>query len=129
MPQPERAAEKAAALATYQACYEERREILGGGRYDMLMAQSFNNAFLVSIGTYADWLPAFSALYGNVGSDWARFYDAVGELAVLDGDARLQALEALSGEQGIGHEADHEGAEQVYCEPLPRHRLDAETAG
>ncbi len=129
VPQSELAAEKAAALASYQACYTEQREMLGGGRYDTLMAQSFNNAFLVSIGTYADWLPAFTALFGNVGSDWTRFFEAVSELAGMDGDARLQALEELSGEQGIGHEADDEGAEQVYCEPLSRHRLDAETAG
>ncbi len=129
VPEPELATEKAAVMARFTSCYEARRDVLGGGRYDTLMAQSFNNAFLVSIGTYADWLPAFAALFRDVGSDWARFYEAVGDLAEMDGDARQRALVALSGEQGVGHQADHEGAEQVYCESLASHRLDAEAPG
>jgi len=127
-PEAARAAGKQAVLSAFQACYQAHRDRLGGGRYDALMAEHFNNAFLLSVGTYADWLPSFARLFEQADSDWAAFFEAVEALAAQSQAARDSALAQLA-EQQIGQRADDHGAEQIHCEAFLGHGLDAEPAG
>ena len=129
---------KRRALEAFQACYRAHRETLGGGRYDELMSGHFNNAFLLSIGTYADWLPAFSHLFEQSGSDWSAFFTAVQSLADLDHVSRETRLEELSRapltqqlltQQEVSHGTDHRNAHEVNCEPFLGHGAHTESAG
>ncbi len=118
---------KADAYRSIQACYAANRELLGAGRYDELMAERFNNAFLVSVGTYADWLPAFAVLFREVEGDWGLFYEAVDNLAGRSLEARTVELESLS-QQRKSQEADDSAADQIDCKSFASHGLDAEPA-
>jgi predicted aminopeptidase len=63
--------------------------------FDRLIARGLNNAFLVSIASYTELLPAFRALLAQNKGDLPAFYRAARELAKLDKrdrDARLAAL-------------------------------------
>lgn len=133
---------KVDAIAEIQACYQAHRQSLGGGRYDQLMAKRFNNAFLVSVSTYADWLPGFAALFASVDGQWPTFYLAVDELAALRPEARAAELTALSKppqalikppqaltQQQIGERADDDNADEVHCQAFARHGAYGEAAG
>lgn len=128
---------KVNAFAGLQSCYEAHREVLGGGRFDQLMARHFNNAFLLSIGTYADWLPAFEQLFAQAAEDWPRFWQAVEELAAEDASIRETRLAQLVqqylaqerlAQQQIAERADDGDPHQVNCEPFLSHRPHIETA-
>jgi predicted aminopeptidase len=125
--------DKVSAFAGLRSCYESNRDMLGGGRYDELMAHHFNNAFLVSIGTYAGWLPAFERLFAQHGEDWPRFWQAVEVLAAQDAvtrEARLtQLAQQHSAQQQIAERTDDHHTHQVNCEPFLGHGPHAETAG
>lgn len=63
--------------------------------FDRLIARGLNNAFLVSIASYTELLPAFRALLAQSKGDLPAFYRAARELAKLDKrdrDARLAEL-------------------------------------
>jgi predicted aminopeptidase len=63
--------------------------------FDRLIARGLNNAFLVSITSYTELLPAFRALLAQNEGDLSAFYRAARDLAKLDKrdrDARLAAL-------------------------------------
>ncbi len=125
---------KTSALAQVQACYAAHRHLLGAGRYDKLMATSFNNAFLVSVGTYADDLPAFAALFTQSNQDWPTFFAAVETLAELAPDQREARVDALiqlqkSAEQEVGHGTDDHNPNQVYCEAFGGHGAYGEASG
>ena len=125
---PERDLLKTDALIDLRMCYQAHRDRMGDGRYDELMAEHFNNAFLVSVGTYADWLPAFAELFEQSSASWPAFFTAVetlGELSAEDRNARLQALT----EQQKSHRTDHGDTHQVNCEAFLRHGPHAESAG
>lgn len=77
----------------YQALRE--REWGGRGRYDAWVAAPLNNAKLLPFGLYDKWVPAFAAVFAEVGGDWPRFYQRVAALGKLPAQARSAALEAL----------------------------------
>jgi predicted aminopeptidase len=77
----------------YRALRE--REWGGQGRYDAWIAAPLNNAKLLPFGLYDKWVPAFAALFAEVGGDWPRFYQRVAALGELPAEARTRALEAL----------------------------------
>jgi predicted aminopeptidase len=77
----------------YRALRE--REWGGRGRYDAWIAAPLNNAKLLPFGLYDRWVPAFAALFAEVGGDWPRFYQRVAALGRLPAAARTRALEAL----------------------------------
>ncbi len=56
---------------------------------------TINNARLVSVAAYYDWVPAFQRLLDQHDGDLRRFYTAVRELAKASATARAQALGAL----------------------------------
>ncbi|HAW22116.1 MAG TPA: aminopeptidase, partial [Pseudomonas sp.] len=64
-------------------------------RFDRWMNRPLNNASLVPFGLYDQWVPAFAALYEQVGGDWSRFYAAVASLGRLPADERKRQLDAL----------------------------------
>jgi predicted aminopeptidase len=69
----------------------------GFAGFDRLLARGLNNAFLVSIASYTELLPAFRAMLAQKEGDLPRFYGAVKELAKLEKlerDARLEKLGA-----------------------------------
>jgi predicted aminopeptidase len=77
----------------YRALRE--REWGGQGRYDAWIEAPLNNAKLLPFGLYDKWVPAFAALFAEVGGDWPRFYQRVAALGELPAEARTRALEAL----------------------------------
>ena len=85
--------EKARVLETFRRCYRHHKPLLGGGAFDGLV-EAVNNAYLVALGAYADWYPAFAALYQREGG-WTSFLEAVDALAGLAPEERTAALEAL----------------------------------
>jgi len=69
----------------------------GFAGFDRLLARGLNNAFLVSIASYTELLPAFRALLAQNQGDLPRFYGAVKEISKLEKaerDARLAKLAA-----------------------------------
>ena len=72
----------------------------GFAGFDRLLARGLNNAFLVSIASYTELLPAFRTLLAQNKGDLPAFYRAVRDLAKLEKaerDAQLAALAAGSG--------------------------------
>ena len=67
----------------------------GFAGFDRLLARGLNNAFLASIASYTELLPAFRALLAQNKDDLPAYYRAVRDLAKLnkgERDARLAAL-------------------------------------
>ncbi len=86
--------EKARVLETFRRCYRHRKPSLGGGAFDSLVDE-VNNAYLVALGAYSDWYPAFAALHRRA-SGWTAFLEAVDALAGLAREERTAALEATN---------------------------------
>jgi predicted aminopeptidase len=123
----EKRAAKSQVIDHARACYERNVSRYGSGRYDEVLAR-LNNAFLVSLSTYDDDVPAFAAIFTQVSGDWERFFDEVETLARMKPELRAEAIEALR-EQQIAERGDDAGPDQVECEALFRHGLDGDPAG
>jgi predicted aminopeptidase len=67
----------------------------GDKRYDAWMFGPMNNAKVLPFGLYDQWVPAFSALFEQVGGDWAAFYERVEQLGRLPIGERKEALQRL----------------------------------
>lgn len=119
---PEAQTAKQRLYAAAQQCYQDHKAVLGQGRYDPLMDR-LNNALLVSISTYNDWIPAFRQLFLEQGEDWTAFFTAVERLGDLPMAARETQLLALT-EQQVNHHADHQYADEVQCEAFSDHTGD-----
>ncbi len=94
------AAMRAAKQETFMQLRQRYRQLRDGawqgdGRFDRWMAQPLNNASLVPFGLYDRWVPAFAALFDQVGGDWQRFHTQVEALGQLPADERTRQLEAL----------------------------------
>lgn len=61
-----------------------------------IKAGTLNNARLVPVGLYRQWIPAFAALFEREGRDWGRFYAAAEALAELEPEAREARLRELA---------------------------------
>ena len=126
----------AALYARFRACHVSRRQQLGQGRYDTFVSERLNNAYLASRRTYDQFMPAFAALFDEVGADWTAFWRAVEHLAGLDAEKRLARLQQLlelvpdtSGQKQVTNQGDHEHADEVECQPFTRHAASGELAG
>lgn len=117
----EKLTRKSALMAALRNCYARNRDQLGGGRFDRLVHDEFNNAYLVSVGTYNNFVPVFRALYDQA-EGWADFFDRVDTLADLPVDERNDALSGLQDE--IGEHADDSGADEIDCSAFPGHGAD-----
>ena len=68
----------------------------GTSRYSHWFQQPLNNAKLVSVFTYQDWVPAFNAILNRKNGDLIQFYKECRRLAEKSRDARYAALAAYS---------------------------------
>jgi predicted aminopeptidase len=68
----------------------------GFAGFDRLLARGLNNAFLVSIASYTELLPAFRALLAQEKGDLPAFYRAVRELSKLEKPERNARLARLA---------------------------------
>lgn len=118
--------EKQAVLERATACYERNRDLLGGRRFDAVMAE-VNNAYLVSLATYQNNIGAFARVFAQQGSNWLEFYAAVAELGQLQADVRSERLEELGKEQ-VAHAGDDQRADQIQCESLLGHGFDGKAS-
>lgn len=67
----------------------------GYAGYDAFVARA-NNASFAAQAAYDEWVPAFEALFEREGRNFARFYDAVRDLAGRSKDERQTALRELA---------------------------------
>ncbi len=63
--------------------------------YDRWFEQDLNNARLVSVATYNDYIPAFGVLFADSGSDFPAFYAAAEALSKLPHEKRQESMQAL----------------------------------
>ncbi len=89
---------KAAAFEQFRRDYRLMRDSQWAGdkRYDAWVNAPLNNARLLPFGLYDQWVPAFAALFRQVGGDWVRFYAEVERLGELPGTERKAALKILA---------------------------------
>ncbi|WP_296260540.1 MULTISPECIES: aminopeptidase [unclassified Pseudomonas] len=67
----------------------------GDKRFDSWVYAPMNNARLLPIGLYDQWVPAFEKLFKQVNGDWPAFFDAVENVGKLPQNQRKAALERL----------------------------------
>ncbi len=85
--------------------YSQLKQTWGGYQgYDGWFSRPLNNARLAAVGTYNDYLPAFSALFELSGDDFRTFYRASRELAEMPREKRNKRLSelALARETALG---------------------------
>ena len=61
--------------------------------YDAWFNYPLNNAQLISVSTYHNWVPAFSGILSESGRDLEKFYKKCRQLAKLEPDERHRILE------------------------------------
>ncbi len=90
---------KAAEFERFRHDYRTMRDgqWAGDKRYDAWVNAPLNNARLLPFGLYDQWVPAFTALFRQVGGDWVRFYAEVEKLGGLPVVERKSALKLLAG--------------------------------
>ncbi|MCI0914900.1 aminopeptidase [Pseudomonas putida] len=91
---------RAAKQAEFERLRREYRQVrdsqwAGDKRYDAWMYGPMSNAKLLPFGLYDQWVPAFAAVFREVGGDWARFYEKVEALGRLPGEQRKARLARL----------------------------------
>lgn len=89
---------KAAQFERLRSEYQHLRDSQWGGdkRFDSWVYAPMNNARLLPIGLYDQWVPAFEALFRQVKGDWPAFFTAVEKIGGLPMDERKAALERLA---------------------------------
>ncbi|WNW12643.1 aminopeptidase [Pseudomonas sp. DTU_2021_1001937_2_SI_NGA_ILE_001] len=97
LPASEMRARKAAEFERLRHEYRQLRDRQwpGDKRFDAWIDAPLNNAKLLPFGLYDQWVPAFAAVFRQVGGDWSRFYVEVERLGKLPAPARTQALHDL----------------------------------
>ncbi|TBN50334.1 aminopeptidase [Pseudomonas sp. BGI-2] len=95
---------KAAEFEQLRHEYRQLRDSQWAGdkRYDAWINAPMNNARLLPFGLYDQWVPAFAALFKQVGGDWLKFYAAVEQLGAFPVIERKVALKALAGPLNFG---------------------------
>lgn len=76
--------------------YDRLKETWGGyAGYDLWFSRELNNARLVSVATYNDYIPAFEVLFRESGGTFEEFYIAARELSELAPAVRTEKMQAL----------------------------------
>jgi predicted aminopeptidase len=88
---------KAEEFERLRSAYRQMRDSQWGGdkRFDSWVYAPMNNARLLPIGLYDQWVPSFEALFRQVKGDWPAFFVAVEKMGGLPKDERKAALERL----------------------------------
>ena len=124
----ERMQQRQRLLAHWQSCYNDQRALLGNGRFDRFMGAGFNNALLMSLGTYEDWVGAFAQLFMEAEQDWPKFFASVAGLATLQDYERLQQLQVLRSrhlaQQQETQTTDNQDTNKIQCQAFAHHILD-----
>ena len=124
----ERMQQRQRLLAHWQSCYNDQRARLGNGRFDRFMGAGFNNALLMSLGTYEDWVGAFAQLFMEAEQDWPQFFASVAGLATLQDYERLQQLQVLRSrhlaQQQETQTTDNQDTNKIQCQAFAHHILD-----
>jgi len=95
-------AAKSAAFGSLRAQYAVLKKRWGGyAGYDAWIANDLNNAKLLSVVTYQDYVPAFRALLEQLDGDLVAFYEKVAQLGELPIDERHDQLATQSVAAGI----------------------------
>lgn len=90
-------AEKAAQFDLLKQNYQLLKASWDGYQgYDNWFSKPLNNARLVSVATYTDYLPAFEVLFRDSNNDFAQFYEATNKLADLPASERTLEMQKLS---------------------------------
>lgn len=99
---PAMRARKQAEFERLRAEYRALRDARWAGdtRYDAWINAPLNNAKLLPFGLYDQWVPAFAALFAEVGGDWSAFYRRVEAWGRLPFEQRQQALKRFAGNAG-----------------------------
>ena len=89
---------KAEEFDRLRSAYRQMRDSQWGGdkRFDSWVYAPMNNARLLPIGLYDQWVPSFEALFRQVKGDWPAFFVAVEKMGGLPKDERKAALERLA---------------------------------
>ena len=89
---------KAEEFERLRSAYRQLRDSRWGGdkRFDSWVYAPMNNARLLPIGLYDQWVPSFEALFRQVKGDWPAFFVAVEKMGGLPKDERKAALERLA---------------------------------
>jgi predicted aminopeptidase len=74
---------------------ELKKQWHGYSGYDQWMSTDLNNAKLLSVVTYHNWVPAFQTLLTNLNGDLANFYQQVAKIGKLPIEERRLFLEKL----------------------------------
>ena len=89
--------EKAHLFAVMASAYVTLKRDWGGyDGYDAWFADGLNNAKLVAVGTYRDYVPGFRRLFWQTGGDFAAFYRAAAAIGALPKEQRRERLQQLS---------------------------------
>ncbi|MFQ5545753.1 MAG: aminopeptidase [Acidiferrobacterales bacterium] len=92
---------KQQAFISIRQDYRELKKSWGGHtRYDAWFARDLNNAHLVSVGLYNQYVPAFQALLSQHNGDLKAFYGSVEELSQLSKAKREEKLQSLQPTSG-----------------------------
>ncbi|MCH6581807.1 MAG: aminopeptidase [Proteobacteria bacterium] len=92
----EKRAAKQEAFIRIRRNYEELKKDWGGYTgHDAWFARDLNNAHLVSVGLYNQYVPAFQALLSQHNGDFKAFYGVVQELSQLSKAKRAEKLRSL----------------------------------
>lgn len=84
--------------------YENLKAGWGGyAGYDGFFREPLNNARLVPVATYSEWVPAFRRLLAEQGGDLGRFYVAAREIAKLPIKEREQRLVGKANSSAMLH--------------------------
>lgn len=89
---------KAAEFEHLRGEYRQLRDSQWAGdkRYDAWINAPMNNARLLPFGLYDQWVPAFAALFKQVGGDWERFYTEVERVGKMPVEQRKASLKTLA---------------------------------
>lgn len=94
------AEKRAGKAAEFERLRREYRELCvhewgGKAPFDNWVNGPLNNAKLLPFGLYDQWVPAFAALFAQVGDNWPAFYARVEKLGAMPPAQRTAALEKL----------------------------------
>ena len=89
--------QKAAEFERLRSDYRHLRDSQWDGdkRFDSWIYAPMNNARLLPIGLYDQWVSAFAAIFKQVNGDWPAFFATVEKLGGLPASARTSALQNL----------------------------------
>jgi len=105
---------KSRKISDWLSCYEKNKYQLGQGKYDGLVYQSLNNAFLMSLATYSDWVPSFRKIFEDSKGNWQRFFEEVEALGNLAKTERKNLLRSLA-QHDVTGSSDYESSTKIQC--------------